>query len=110
MAKTDPTKGHSQKTGVVALVEPKTGKVRARAMKANVETVPMFTIIAFVALGVIVWFSERRESEERSIKNIPSDDDFLRARILFIRQDVRLVAYTLAGILIMLGVIADRIR
>jgi hypothetical protein len=38
-------KGHSQKTNVVALVEPKTGRVRARAMvKANAETVREFLV------------------------------------------------------------------
>ena len=38
-------KGHSQKTSVVALVEPKTGRVRARAMdKANAKTVREFLV------------------------------------------------------------------
>jgi hypothetical protein len=38
-------KGHSHKSGVVALVEPQTGKVRAVAMqKANVETVREFLV------------------------------------------------------------------
>ena len=37
-------KGHSQKSGVVALVEPKTGRVRARAMKANAQNVREFLV------------------------------------------------------------------
>jgi len=70
----------------------------------------VFTIIAFVAVGVIAWFSERQEMKERSIQAVPEEDHFLRARILFIRQDIRLVAYLLMGILAMLGVIADRLH
>lgn len=38
-------KGHSHKSGVVAIVEPQTGKVRARAMKANAENVREFLVM-----------------------------------------------------------------
>lgn len=68
----------------------------------------MFTVAAFIALAVIAWFSNRQEIRERKDSGVPVDDTFLRARILFIRQDLRLIAYLLAGILVMLGVIADR--
>ncbi len=37
-------KGHSKKAGVVALVEPKTGKVRAKVMKATAKNVREFLV------------------------------------------------------------------
>jgi hypothetical protein len=70
----------------------------------------MFTIIAFLGLAAAGWWSNRREASERTQKAVSEDDDFLRARIVFIRQDVRLLAYLLAAILIMLGIIADRLH
>lgn len=70
----------------------------------------MFTAIAFFSIAGIVWFSNRRELEERAEKPSFVDDDFVRARVLFIRQDLRLALYVLMGILLMLGIIADRLR
>lgn len=70
----------------------------------------MFTGVAFLALVAIVWFANRGELDERRQKDSPVDDDFVRARVMFIRQDLRLVVYALMGILIMLGIIADRLR
>jgi hypothetical protein len=70
----------------------------------------MFTAIAFFAMAGIVWFSDRRELSERSEPAVPVDDAFFRARLLFIRQDVRLLVYLLMAILLMLGVIADRLH
>lgn len=70
----------------------------------------MFTAISLFSLVFMVWFANRREWDERRQQAAPEDDDFLRARILFIRQDLRLVIYLLVGIMVMLGVVADRMH
>lgn len=70
----------------------------------------MFTGLAFFALVGIFWFANRGELDERRQKDSAVDDDFVRARVLFIRQDLRLVVYALMGILVMLGIIADRLH
>jgi hypothetical protein len=38
------------------------------------------------------------------------DDDLVRQSIVFARRDLRLIAWVLAAILIVLGIIADRIH
>ena len=70
----------------------------------------MFTAAAFVALALIEWLSRLKERRERAIKPSFVDDDFLRERVLFVREDVRLIAYLMMAILLMLGVIADRLH
>lgn len=70
----------------------------------------MFTIGAILLLAGMVWASERRERQERSQEASPVNDDFLRARFLFIRQDLRLAVYLLMGIIVMLGIVADRLH
>jgi hypothetical protein len=70
----------------------------------------MFTATTFVALAVVAWLAQRKEAGERAIKLIPVDDAFLRERILFIREDIRLLAFLLMAVLVMLGIIADRLH
>ena len=70
---------------------------------------PMFTAAAFFLVGLIGWFVSRANTRDRANVAI-LDDDEVRTAILPARQDVKLVAFLLGGILIMLGVIADRIR
>jgi hypothetical protein len=48
----------------------------------------------------MVWASERRERQEKAQK----------ASLLFIRQYLRLAVYLLMGIIVMLGIIADRMH
>ena len=61
----------------------------------------MFTIIVCLALGFIGWFAKREQKQ---------DTDNAAINIRHSRQDLRLIAYLLTGILVMLGVIADRIH
>ena len=60
----------------------------------------MFTIGAILLLVGMVWASERRERQEKAQKASP----------LFIRQYLRLAVYLLMGIIVMLGIIADRLH
>jgi multisubunit Na+/H+ antiporter MnhB subunit len=60
----------------------------------------MFTIGAILLLVGMVWASGRRERQEHAQK----------AHLPFIRQYLRLAVYLLMGIIVMLGVIADRLH
>jgi hypothetical protein len=69
----------------------------------------MFTTLSFVLIFAIAWWSDRKNDEDRKVRGI-FDDDEVRQAIVHARQDLKLVALTLAGVMVMLGVIADRIR
>jgi hypothetical protein len=67
----------------------------------------VFTIIACVAvIGVGYWVSDK----ETVGRQFVFDDDLIRQSIVFARRDLRLIAWVLAAILIMLGIIADRVH
>ena len=70
----------------------------------------MFSVGAFAAIALVAWYSHRQERGERAVTPAMVEDDYLRERILFIREDIRLVAYLLMAILVMLGILADRIH
>jgi hypothetical protein len=61
----------------------------------------MFTTIALIGSGVLAVLSGYQQ------KNDPSDPNTLALQT---RQDLRLIAYLLGGIAIMLGIIADWIH
>ncbi len=61
----------------------------------------MFTTIAFFGIAFLAWLSHRSQDGD------PKDPDMLVRQT---RQDLRLVAYLLAGVIIMLGIVADRIH
>lgn len=69
----------------------------------------MFTFAAF-ALFVVIAFAAGRANagDRRSYDAQPSDDPGLWLLLLHVRQDLKLVAYLLGGIMVMLGVVADR--
>jgi hypothetical protein len=69
----------------------------------------MFTALAIVLIVAIGWYVERANVHERSIVATLSDNE-VRTAILHGRQELKLVAFLLGGILIMLGLIADRIH
>jgi hypothetical protein len=60
----------------------------------------MFTILAFIGACLIAW---------QAMRNQVADATDSETNIRHSRQDLRLIAFLLFGILIMLGVIADRI-
>ena len=68
----------------------------------------MFMTLAFLAIAGLGWFALRTENKERQSSSL-FDDDQVRQSIMFAREDIRLVAYLLAAVLVMLGVIADKV-
>ena len=70
----------------------------------------MFTIIAAVALVAISYWADRLSDTEAVQRAVVFDDDIVRQSVVFARRDLRLIAWVLAAMLIMLGVIADRIH
>ncbi len=67
----------------------------------------MFTVGAFFAVALFAWWALQGTKKEREHV---SDRDVVDQGIMFIRQDVQLIAFLLAGILIMLGIIADKLK
>jgi hypothetical protein len=61
----------------------------------------MFTLIGIGIIVVVAFLSNREQS-----KDIGSTDDYIRHT----RQDTRLLTWLLAAVVIMLGIIADRIQ
>jgi hypothetical protein len=70
----------------------------------------MFTIIASVAVIGVVYWTDRLSDKEMVGRPSVFDDDLVRQSVVFARRDLRLIAWVLAAILIMLGLIADRIH
>jgi hypothetical protein len=70
----------------------------------------MFTIIACVAVPALVIWTDRLSDREMVQRPPVFDDDVVRQTVVFARRDLRLVAWVLAAILVMLGIIADRIH
>jgi hypothetical protein len=68
----------------------------------------MFTILAFIAVVGLAWVAQRTLDKER-IGIATFSDEELRQSIFHARQDLRLIAYGIAAILVMLGIIADKI-
>lgn len=68
----------------------------------------MFTAISLIAIFGIAWYLQRATGKERETVN-SFDDDLVRQSVVFAREDLKLIAFVLAAILVMLGIIADRI-
>jgi hypothetical protein len=61
----------------------------------------MFTLIGIGTIVVVAFLSNRQQSKDSG-----STDDYIR----YTRQDIRAVAWLLAAVVFMLGLIADRIQ
>lgn len=61
----------------------------------------MFTIIAFATVGLILWTEPRRQRFDSEV----ADENIRHSR-----QDLRLIAYLLFAVVVMLGIIADRVH
>ncbi len=70
----------------------------------------MFTIIACFAVVAIAVWTDRQSDKEMVARPSVFDDDLVRQSVVFVRRDLRLIAWVLAAILIVLGIIADRIH
>jgi hypothetical protein len=63
----------------------------------------MFTTIALIAAALIGWRASRQNNTDLATYNRYDDDEAIRHLLLHTRQDLRLIAYLLVAILIMLG-------
>jgi hypothetical protein len=74
----------------------------------------MFTLIAIGLMGVLAWVAHRTNDKDRQLYEVDArfsdDSPYLRTLLLHIRQDLKLVAFLLAGIMILLGILADQVR
>jgi hypothetical protein len=71
----------------------------------------MFTLGAIVFATLIGWYANRANNSDRKEYNSATPDDrTLVLLTLHVREDVKLIAFLLAGILVMLGVVADRMQ
>ena len=61
----------------------------------------MFTLIGIGIIVVVAFLAKREQSKDSG-----STDDYIRHT----RQDIRAVMWLLAAVVIMLGIIADRIQ
>jgi hypothetical protein len=66
----------------------------------------MLTTISFVMLALIAWIAHSGNKKERRFYDLGSDEN-IREVTLHIQQDLKLVAFLLAGILVMLGILGD---
>ena len=66
----------------------------------------MFTTISFVMLALIAWIAQSGNNKDRRLYDLGADHN-IHEVTLHIRQDLKLVAFLLAGILVMLGILGD---
>ena len=66
----------------------------------------MFTLGAIALTGLLFWTVQKANQKDRSMYD---GDDRIWLLALHIRQDLKLIAFVLAGVMVMLGIIADRI-
>jgi ribose/xylose/arabinose/galactoside ABC-type transport system permease subunit len=71
-----------------------------------VEGLHMLTTISFVMLALIAWIAHSGTKRDRRFYDLGSDEN-IREVTLHIQQDLKLVAFLLAGILVMLGILGD---
>jgi hypothetical protein len=67
----------------------------------------MFTVIAAVAVLAITYSTDRLSDKEAVQRAMVFDDDIVRQNVVFARRDLRLIAWMLAAMLVMLGIIAE---
>ena len=65
----------------------------------------MFTVGAFAWTILIAWFVDKKNEQDRALYSDP-----VSPVLLHIRQDLKMVVFMLAAVVVMLGVVADRIR
>lgn len=57
----------------------------------------MFTTLAFCAMAILVWMAQRGNGKERKAP-FGFDDDLVRQSVVFVREDVRVVAAPLSSL------------
>lgn len=67
----------------------------------------MFTAVAIALILGAGWLANRTHAKDRLNVAI-LDDDEVRSAVLHARQDIKLVCFLLAGVIVMLGILADK--
>ncbi|MGD9542257.1 hypothetical protein [Methylocystis sp.] len=70
----------------------------------------MFTLGAIILTVSLAWYAGRQNENDRSQYDGAPLDLHEWLLLLHARQDLKLISFLLGGILVMLGVIADRIQ
>ena len=75
----------------------------------------MFTFLAVaLGVGVTLWSQHNYRKERNRLRGFESPNDFtskhIRESIVFARQDLMLIVGLLGAILLMLGIIGDRMH
>ena len=69
----------------------------------------MFTVLAAtIAIATIGWFADRLNKKDREPVSVVRDDE-VRRSVLHAEQGIKLITVMLGAILIMLGIIANRL-
>jgi hypothetical protein len=68
----------------------------------------MFTVGACFLVALLVWLAKRTNEKDRQDYERNAPDDLSRwLLMLHIRQDLRVMAFLLGGIMVLLGILAD---
>ena len=70
----------------------------------------MFMVGAIFFSVLLVWLADKANKKDRPIYDGALDNDRIWLLVLHIRQDLKLVAFLLGGVMVLLGIIADRIH
>jgi hypothetical protein len=86
----------------------------AHERQAILEVLAMFTAGAGVLISFIAWYANRANKDERRdydrSRTHDRGPDDLWVLSLHTRQDIKLIAYLLYGVIVLLGIIADKIK
>jgi len=68
----------------------------------------MYTLGSFFALALVGWLCNRSNNSDRGLVSDIQDNE-IKALILHARQDVKILVFLLGLVIIMLGIIADKL-
>jgi len=69
----------------------------------------MFTLLAIGFVVLLVFLAKRMNEQQRPIYTEDEQTDRTWRLVLHVRQDVKLVTFLLGGVIVLLGIIADRV-
>jgi hypothetical protein len=69
----------------------------------------MFTVFALALSAVILWFADRGNESDRKSYDQLTVEERLQRLALHSRQDLKTIVFLLGGIMVLLGIIEDRI-
>lgn len=70
----------------------------------------MFLFAALVLIVFVMWYADRSNKRDRKMDyDRLSESERTALLVLHSRQDLKTIAFLLAGIMVLLGVIADRV-